>query len=94
MSESVERDFEVYGHLGDLPDGKRERAKAFFNTLEDHGFFTRTYDPKSLELIEAARIIHRHLCTLDGSYYSDAVGTSIVDFANAYSSNEGLRVLD
>ena len=93
MSENVELNFEVYSHLSDLPDGERERVKDFFSTMESLGFFTRSYDTRSLELYEAAKVLHRHLCTLDTDYYNKAKGVRITELANAYAEPNELRVL-
>ena len=94
MSEDVERSFRCYSHLGDLPEHDRDALRGFFEELEAGGFFTRSYDPKSVDLFVAARILHKHLCTLDKAYYSKAAGAKITEFANAYAKQVGLRELE
>jgi hypothetical protein len=93
MSENIERDFRNYSHLSELPEHEAEVIKNFFNYLETLGFFTRSYDPRSLELYEAARILHKHLCTLDKAYYTGAADVKITEFANAFAKQNRLREL-
>jgi hypothetical protein len=92
--DSINRDFEKYAHLSELDDYKAEVLQGFFHNLLDVGLMPRSYDPKSIELFEAARVLHKHLCTLDKSYYADAEAVKLIEFANAYAKTQnGLREL-
>ena len=67
----------------------------FMVNLNGIGVFPRAYDAKSRELYEAARIVHKHLCTLDTGYYTPAREVKLLEFANAYAEvHNGLRKLE
>jgi len=93
--EFLDRDFECYPHLSELSTHDSEVMRAFFENLVNMGVFPRTYDPRSIELFNAARIIHKHLCTLDNGYYREAKDAKLVEFANCYAKTQnGIRELE
>lgn len=75
--------------------GLPEPIPEFYTKLLEAGIFPRAYDAKSQELYEAAKIVHKHLCTLDQGYYSEASTVKLIEFANAYAGvHSGLRLLE
>jgi len=76
-------------------EGLPEPIPEFYQKLLDVGVFPRAYDPSSQKLYEAAKIVHKHLCTLDRDYYTDVSGVKLIEFANAYAGvHSGLRLLE
>lgn len=75
--------------------GEDEQVIEFFVKLNEIGVFPRAYDAKSAELYDAAKTIHKHLCTLDTGYYTPTRNVKLLEFANAYAEvHSGLRKLE
>ena len=93
--EIIEHDFGRYGHLLDLETHDAKELMDFYKNLVDIGIFPRSYSSSSVELLRAARVLHKHLCTLDKSYYTATQEVKLREFANAYAKTQnGLRQLE
>ena len=78
----------------DVTEDTPETIIEFFKHLLDLGIFRRAYDPNTKKLYEAAKVIHKHLCTLDTGYYSPTREVKLIEFASAYAKvHSGLREL-
>ena len=77
-------------------DHETKKILEFGQLLETKGVFSRKYDLPELEkLYYAAKQVHKHLCTLDKSYYTEARDVKLISLANAYAEgHSGLRQLE
>jgi hypothetical protein len=78
----------------DEHEGLDPRLKQFYYNLIEIGIFPRAYDPKSKALLDAAKAIWNHLCTLDNNNYKPTKSVMLYEFANCYAKLfEGRKML-